>query len=152
MVESTAESSQYIEQKEEVPRGSETILAVEDDASLREVTREFLQSNGYFVLSAASPEEALRLAEQREGPIDCLLTDVIMPKMNGRELATKLAQARPEMKILYVSGYTEGVLRDDVHGALENGLAFLEKPYTRRGLLRKLREVIDSVDLSTREG
>jgi two-component system cell cycle sensor histidine kinase/response regulator CckA len=144
MVEAAAESPQHVEQSEELPRGSETILVVEDDASLREVTCEFLQSSGYLVVSAGSPEEALHLAERHDGPIDFLLTDVIMPKLNGRELATRLSKARPEMKVLYVSGYTDGIVRDGVHGALEKGLAFLQKPYTRHALVRKIRGILDS--------
>jgi signal transduction histidine kinase len=144
MVEAAAESPQYVERNEELPRGSETILMVEDDASLREVTCEFLQSSGYNVIPAGSPEEALHLAERHKGPIDFLLTDVILPKMNGRELATKLAKARPEIKVLYVSGYTDGIVRDGVHGKLEEGLAFLQKPYTRQALTRKVREILDS--------
>lgn len=75
---------------------------------------------------------------------DFLLTDVIMPKMNGRELARRLITMRPEMKVLYVSGYPESTVRDGVTGALEDGLAFLEKPYTRRMLIRKIREILDS--------
>jgi signal transduction histidine kinase len=145
MVEAPAESSQNIKQNEELPQGTETILVVEDDASLREVTREFLQRSGYSVMSAGSPQEALQLAEGHGGrPIDFLLTDVIMPKMNGRELATRLIKDRPEMQVLYVSGYTDGIVRDGTHGALEEGLAFLEKPYTRQALLRKIREMLDS--------
>jgi two-component system, cell cycle sensor histidine kinase and response regulator CckA len=144
IVEAAADSPRHVERREEVPRGSETILAVEDDDSLREVTCEFLQSSGYLVIPAGSPEEALHLAECHHGPIDFLLTDVIMPKMNGRELATKLCKLRPAMKVLYVSGYTDGVVRDGVHGALEEGLAFLQKPFTRRALTWKIREILDS--------
>ncbi len=143
-VEAAADTAQDIDQSEEIPRGSETILIVEDDSSLREVAYEFLQSSGYVVMSAGSPEDALHMAERHDGPIDFLLTDVIMPKMNGLELATKLRKARPEMKVLYVSGYPDTVMRDGVHGALEKGLAFLEKPYTRRALVRKIRDVLDS--------
>src|SRR5713226_8110807 len=144
MVEAAAESPRYVEQSEEVPRGAETILVVEDDTSLREVTCEFLQDSGYTVIAAESPEEALHLVESRSGPIDFLLTDVIMPKMNGRELATRLLKARPGIKVLYVSGYADGIVRDGVHGPLEEGLAFLQKPYTRQGLTRKIREILDS--------
>ncbi len=121
-VEAAAESPLYVEQCEELPRGSETILVVEDDASLREVTCEFLQSSGYIVISAGLPEEALRLAKCHNGPIDFLLTDVIMPGMNGRELATRLSELRPGMKVLYVSGYADGVVRDGVHGGWRKGL------------------------------
>ena len=143
MVEASAESPRYVEQNEESPRGSETILLVEDDASLREVTCDFLQSSGYIVIPAGSPEEAVHLAEWHKGPIDFLLTDVIMPKMNGRELAARLNKTRPEMRVLYVSGYTDGIVRDGVHAALEEGLAFLQKPYTRHALNRKVREILD---------
>jgi two-component system cell cycle sensor histidine kinase/response regulator CckA len=72
------------------------------------------------------------------------LTDVILPKMDGRELATKLSETRPGMKVLYVSGYTDGVVRDGAHGALEEGLEFLQKPCTRRALTWKIREILDS--------
>jgi two-component system cell cycle sensor histidine kinase/response regulator CckA len=144
MVEAAAESPRHVEPSAELPRGSETILVVEDDASLREVTCEFLRGSGYTVIPAESSEEALHITESHSGPIDFLLTDVIMPKMNGRELASRLTKARPEMKVLYVSGYTDGIVRDGVHGALEDGLAFLQKPYTRRALVRKIREILDS--------
>ncbi len=97
-----------------------------------------------MVISAGSPEEALHLAERHNGPIDFLLTDVIMPRMNGRELATRLSELRPGMKVLYVSGYADDVVRGGVHGALEEGLAFLQKPCTRRALTRKIREILDS--------
>jgi two-component system, cell cycle sensor histidine kinase and response regulator CckA len=133
-----------VERSQALSRGSETILVVEDDASLREVTCEFLRSSGYVVISAGSPEEALHFSERHDGPIDFLLTDVILPKMNGRELATRLSKARPAMKLLYVSGYTDGVVRDGVHGALEEGLEFLQKPCTRRALTWKIREILDS--------
>ncbi len=144
MVEAAVESPLRVEQSEEPPRGSETILVVEDDASLREVTCEFLQCSGYMVISAGSPEQALHLAERHNGPIDFLLTDVIMPRMNGRELATRLSELRPGMKVLYVSGYADDVVRDGIHGALEEGLAFLQKPCTHRALTRKIREILDS--------
>ena len=144
IVETAAETLRYVEPREEPPRGSETILVVEDDVSLREVTCEFLRSSGYTVIPAESPDVALQLAQAHSGIIDFLLTDVVMPKMNGRELATRLGQVRPDMKVLYVSGYTDGIVRDGVHGALEEGLAFLQKPCTRRALTRKIREILDS--------
>lgn len=144
MVEAAAESPQHVERSEGLARGSETVLVVEDDAALREVTCEFLQSSGYMVIPAGAPEEALQLAAGHNGPIDFLLTDVILPKMNGRELAAKLSELRPGMKVLYVSGYTDGIMRDGVHGTLEEGLAFLQKPFTRRSLTWKIREILDS--------
>lgn len=143
-VKAAVEGPRYGERRREpLRRGSETILMVEDDASLREVTCEFLQSSGYAVIAARSPEEALRLAESHNGAIDFLLTDVIMPKMNGRELAAKLVKVRPAMKVLYVSGYADGIVRDGLHGPLEEGLAFLQKPFTRRGLTHKIRQILD---------
>lgn len=144
MVEAAAEGPRAVERSEEPAHGSETVLVVEDDASLREVTCEFLRSSGYAVIPAESPEEALHLEESHSGSIDFLLTDLIMPKMNGRELATRLVKARPAMKVLYVSGYADGIVRDGVHGPLEEGLAFLQKPYTRVAVTRKIRELLDS--------
>jgi signal transduction histidine kinase/DNA-binding LytR/AlgR family response regulator len=144
MVQAATEAPRHMERNDDLPRGSETILLVEDDASLREVTCEFLRSGGYVVLPAASPEEALDLAKHHNGQINFLLTDVIMPKMNGRELASRLIAVRPGLKILYVSGYTDGIVRDGAHAPLEEGLAFLQKPYTRHALMRKVREILDS--------
>jgi CheY-like chemotaxis protein len=96
------------------------------------------------VIPAESPDEALRLAESHNSPIDFLLTDLIMPGMNGRELASRLIKARPGIKVLYVSGYVDGIVRDGVHGPLEEGLAFLQKPYTRHAVTRMIREMLDS--------
>jgi len=124
--------------------GSETILVVEDDPALRDVNCQFLQSAGYNVIDAASPQEALRLADEHRTGIDFLLTDLIMPEMNGRELANQLTARWPNMRVLYVSGYTDGIIKDGVHGVLEDGLEFLQKPYTRRALTRKIREILDS--------
>ncbi len=143
MVEALAEGPARVQPREEPLRGSGTILIVEDDASLREVTCEFLKSSGYTVLETGSPDEALCTVEHHEGPIDLLLTDMIMPKMNGRELAARLSAARPGMKILYVSGYADGIVRDDAQRALEPGLAFLQKPYTRYALTRKVHEILE---------
>jgi DNA-binding NtrC family response regulator len=144
MVEAATESSRHVERVEELPCGSETILMVEDDDALREVTYDFLRSSGYVVISVGSPEEALQLAELHNGTIDFLLTDVIMPKMNGRQLAATLSKARPEMKVLCVSGYTDGIVLDGVNEASEGRLAFLQKPYTRQALTRKIRGILDS--------
>jgi CheY-like chemotaxis protein len=144
LVAASADKRVRVEVSEKASRGSETIMVVEDDSSLREVTCEFLRGSGYIVISAGSPEEALCVAEGHRGPIDFLLTDIIMPKMNGRELAVQLSVARPRIKVLYVSGYTDGVVRDGVHGILEPGLAFLQKPYTRSALRQKIREVLNA--------
>ena len=145
MVETLAERrARAAQPQEHLARGSETILVVEDDPSLCEVTCDFLRSSGYVVLPAGSPEEALRLAHSHAGPIDFLLTDVIMPGMNGRQLAAKLTSHCPHLNVLYVSGYTDSVVRNGAHGVLEPGLAFLQKPYTRHSLIRKVREILDS--------
>ena len=123
--------------------GSETILLVEDDAGLRGLARLVLEGRGgYQVLESSGGNEAQMFAGKHKGPIHLLLTDVVMPGMSGRELSEGLAALRPEMKILYMSGYTDDtVLR---HGVLEEGMAFLQKPFTAESLLRKVREVLDT--------
>jgi two-component system cell cycle sensor histidine kinase/response regulator CckA len=122
-------------------RGSEAILLVEDQEEVRKLVRRMLESRGYHVLAAASGHDALRLTGQHAGTIDLLVTDVVMPGMSGREVALLLAPARPHMKVLYLSGYTdESIVR---HGMLEPGIAFLQKPFTAEALARKVREVLD---------
>ena len=141
--EIATETPRDVERSGELPRGSETILVVDDDSLLLEVTCDMIKGSGYAVISAGSPQEAVRLADSHGGAIDFLLTDVVMPKMNGRELATRLLKTRPGMKVLYVSGYADGIIRDGVHEPLEAGLAFLQKPFTRHALMRKIREMLD---------
>jgi PAS domain S-box-containing protein len=123
--------------------GSETVLLVEDDACLRELARTVLSARGgYKVLESSGGKEALLFAGEHRGTIHLLLTDVIMPGMSGRELSEGLATLRPEMKILYMSGY-----KDDTaarHGVPEGGMAFLQKPFTPESLLRKVRDVLDT--------
>jgi PAS domain S-box-containing protein len=121
--------------------GSETVLIVEDHSSLRKLARKILQTNGYNVLDAEDGEQALRIIEEHEGPIHLLVTDVVMPKMNGRELAERLQSLRPEVKVIYMSGYTDNAIAH--HGVLEQGVNFIEKPFTPKGLARKVREVLD---------
>ena len=121
-------------------RGSETVLLVEDDEPLRTLARAILSIQGYTVLDATSPGEALRLAEAHPGPIHILLTDVVMPQMNGRQVADHLLVARPALKVLFMSGYTEGAIVQ--HGVLEPGIRFLHKPFTPDGLSRKVREAL----------
>ncbi len=122
--------------------GTETILLVEDNAGLRRLATRLLEPAGYTVLGAATGEEALRLAERREEPVHLLLSDVVMPGMSGRQLAERLAQTRPGMKVLYMSGYTDDtVVR---HGVLDAKVPFINKPFTAAALLRKVREVLDS--------
>jgi two-component system cell cycle sensor histidine kinase/response regulator CckA len=122
--------------------GTETILVVEDEPGLRSLTKRFLQTAGYTVLESANGREAIELLEQYEDVVHLMLTDVVMPGMNGRELATRLAPIRPRMKVLYMSGYTDdAILR---HGVLDDVRRFLSKPFTSSELRRKIRDVIDS--------
>ncbi len=122
------------------PRGTETVLLVEDDEALRILAKEVLAVLGYTVLEAGHPADAIRIAESHGETIHLLLTDVVMPQMNGRQLAETLAAARPDLKVLYMSGYTAGTIGAD--GILEPGVQFLQKPFTPLGLGRKVREVL----------
>ena len=133
----------------ETLRGSETILVVEDEAPVRAVTRQLLERNGYTVLEAPDGPSALALVDGEAGGrhIDLLLTDVIMPGMSGRELAAQLNERRPNVRVLFMSGYTDdAVVR---HGMLEPGLAYLEKPFRPTALLRKVRGVLRETDPQT---
>jgi two-component system cell cycle sensor histidine kinase/response regulator CckA len=120
-------------------QGTETILLVDDDEQIRRVVKLILQRDGYRVLDAASPGEALRASEEHPAPIDLLLTDVVMPEMTGRQLADSLAPRRPKMKVLFMSGYTDGALV----GELASGSAFIQKPLTPNSLKQKVREVLE---------
>jgi CheY-like chemotaxis protein len=124
------------------PRGSETVLVVEDDAPIRNLLREFLESYGYRVLEAAGPAEALQIAGAHHGPIHLLVTDVIMPGESGVHLAERLIRTRPEVNVLYISGYSNDAI--SVHGVLKEGTFFLSKPFTRDMLANKVREVLEA--------
>ena len=124
-----------------LPGGKEVILLVEDQERVRCLTREVLTRCGYTVLEASNGGEGLKLVQEYSGPIDLLMTDVVMPEMNGRALADRLASLRPDIRVLFASGYTESaVVR---HGALKAKTAFLQKPFTPEGLAAKVREVLD---------
>jgi signal transduction histidine kinase len=118
----------------------ETVLVVEDEDIVRDLVCEVLEDQGYNVICARDGIEALNMAEECDGPIHLLVTDVIMPHMNGHELAGKLSQVRPDMKILYVSGYSDNEIGD--HGQLDPRYELLQKPFTPQTLARKIREVI----------
>jgi signal transduction histidine kinase len=122
--------------------GTETVLVVEDEEQIRNLIRAILTARGYIVLVAENGDRALALAAAHEGPIQLLLTDVIMPRMSGRELAERLATARPAIRVLYVSGYTDDAIAH--HGVLDAGVALLQKPFTPGVLSRKVREVLDA--------
>ncbi|MDD5761361.1 MAG: PAS domain S-box protein [bacterium] len=125
----------------EAPPGSETVLVVEDETSVREIVDRVLSAKGYRVLTASDGSEGLRMAGEYNGPIDLLLTDLVMPGMGGRQLATRLAAGRPGVKVLFMSGYTEDAISHE--GVLEAGLSFIQKPFTSDALLRKVREILD---------
>jgi DNA-binding NtrC family response regulator len=118
--------------------GTETILLVEDEEALRELTRDLLVGNGYTVLEADSPEKAIRIASEYRDPIHLLLTDVIMPRINGRVLAQKLTAVRPAMKVVYMSGYA-GFREPQV---FDPSSILLTKPFKRETLLRKVRDAL----------
>ncbi len=140
-VDAAAEDAGASTAPADLPRGTETVLVAEDEAAVRAVTREVLERQGYVVLEAPHGAAALDIAAQHRGPIQLLVTDVVMPGLSGRQLADRLARLRPDTKVLYVSGYTDdAVVR---HGVLEAGIAYLQKPFTIDSLARKVREVLD---------
>jgi PAS domain S-box-containing protein len=124
-----------------LPRGTETILLAEDEAAVRRLARRILEECGYTVLDVECPEDALLVSGEQAGPIHLLVTDVVMPGLGGRELAERLVLSRPEMKVLYISGYTDDAIAH--HGVLDPGVTLLEKPFTPDVLARKVREVLD---------
>jgi PAS domain S-box-containing protein len=129
----------------EMPQGMETVLLVEDEALVRRLAARVLREQGYTVIEAADGEEALRVAQSHaEMEIHLLLTDVVMPRMSGREVAEHLLRMRPRIRVLYTSGYTENSIVH--HGVMEDGVAFLQKPFKPDALARKVREVLDGTE------
>jgi two-component system, cell cycle sensor histidine kinase and response regulator CckA len=127
--------------EEAAGRGHETILLVEDEPSILAMTTRMLVRQGYTVLAASTPGEAIRLARERDGEINLLMTDVVMPEMNGRDLAQNLLSLYPNLKRLFMSGYTANVIAH--HGVLDEGVCFIQKPFSIKGLAAKVREALD---------
>src|SRR6185503_7961329 len=122
--------------------GTETVLLVEDEEMVRSLSERTLRGRGYTVLSAPHGPAALELLGRHTGPIQLLLTDVVMPQMSGKDLADRVSQLHPGIRVLYMSGYTEDTIGH--HGMLENGVSLLQKPFTPTSMARKVREVLDA--------
>ncbi len=127
---------------DELPRGSETVLVVEDEEEVRRLAVRILRGQGYKVLEASQGDDALRLCEEHNRPIQLMVTDVVMPGMDGRELTNRLMLLHPETKVLYMSGYTDNTIVH--HGVLEEGINYIQKPFTVDALAGKVREVLDN--------
>ena len=123
------------------PGGTETILLVDDDLSIRRVARMMLESAGYVVIDASGGEEALSITSARWITVSLLVTDVVMPRMSGKELAHRLQEICPKLRVLYVSGYTADVIAN--HGILDTGVDYLGKPFQSLEFLTKVREILD---------
>jgi CheY-like chemotaxis protein len=127
--------------KEELPRGNETILIVEDEEEVLKLAGKILERQGYRILETSNGDDALVACERRKSPIHLMLADVVMPGMSGSELTKLLKPLYPQIKILYMSGYTDDAIVR--HGVLEKGVNYIQKPFTMEGLARKVREVLD---------
>jgi len=137
---------EYIEEvkeggADEIPKGSETILVVEDDETVRGMATRILSTLGYRVLDASEAKEAVRLLEEHRGLIDLIITDVVMPTMNGKQLIDHLRFTFPNLKVLFMSGYTDSTIA--YYGILEEGINFIQKPFTLNTLAKKVREILD---------
>jgi len=148
-VEEAADYATARSAQEDCPRGCETVLLVEDSDRVRKLTRTLLETYGYTVLEASNGDEAWRTSERHKGAIDLLLTDVVMPGASGREVAQRLVLVRPEMGVLYMSGYTDDAMV--VHNVLDGQTPFIQKPFTKDSLIRKVREVLDAAELQATE-
>jgi two-component system cell cycle sensor histidine kinase/response regulator CckA len=141
-IDEAAEPAAAVWLKTAAQKGTETILLVEDNEAVRDLTETVLTSYGYKVIVTQTPEHAQRVAETLGADIQLVLTDVVMPSMSGRELVRKLTAKYPHLRVLYMSGYTDNIITSS--GVLEPGLAFLQKPFTPALLAQKVREVLDS--------
>jgi CheY-like chemotaxis protein len=139
--EATAIADEPIQVAAECERGSETILLVEDNDAVRELAQTVLRRDGYTILAAASGHDALELLRRHTGPLDLVLTDVIMSGMDGREVYRQVSQQRPGLRVIYMSGYTDNVIAR--HGVLEQDEHFLQKPFSITALAAKVREVLE---------
>jgi CheY-like chemotaxis protein len=135
---------------ERAATGHETVLLVEDDPLILEIAITMLQTLGYTVLAAATPREALQIAKEHRGEIQVVLTDVVMPEMNGRELAKQLLGLRPGLKCVFMSGYTANVIAQ--HGVLDDGMHFIPKPFTLKVLADRIREALGDIGNGTPAG
>ena len=131
------------------PAGGEVLLLVEDEDQVRTLARRILERHGYSILEARDGREALRIATSHSGPIDVLVTDVVMPELAGHQLFQELSATRPQLRALYMSGYTEyDSLR---RGLLRGETAFIQKPFTTTGLAQAVRAVLDGDDLGSEQ-
>jgi CheY-like chemotaxis protein len=141
-LDETAVATDEHDQYGALPQGSETVMLVEDEPTVREVATRMLREQGYNVLVATNGEEALHLARSNPDlPIELLVTDVVMPRLSGKAVADQLRAVRPGIKVLYISGYSDDTLLR--HGAAETGLNFLQKPFSPSLLAYKIRDVLD---------
>src|SRR6185295_9448657 len=123
-------------------RGSETVLLVEDEEMVRNLTRELLEESGYIVLEANGGEQAVTIFNERKEAIDLLITDVVMPKMSGKDVADRLRKVHPETAVLFMSGYTDEAIVH--HGIVDSHIAFIQKPFSENALAQKVRDVLDA--------
>ena len=146
-LKSEPESPRAAEVQPQPRVATETVLLVEDEHAVRMLVRRILEMRGYRVIEASSGPEAIRVAREHAGPIQLMVTDVVMPRMSGREVAYQLAASRPDMKVLYMSGHTEDAIIH--HGILDEGLAFLQKPFTHDALLSRVSALLDEGGTAT---
>jgi PAS domain S-box-containing protein len=141
-IDEVSESDEHATPGRAIPQGTETVLLVEDEEQVRTILQQMLEERGYRLLTASAGEEALRIAADYEAEIQLMITDVVMPQMSGRELAEQIQPLRPNMKVLYMSGYTDDAIVR--HGLLDEKLQFLQKPFDAALVARKVRQVLDS--------